>query len=125
MVSITANSTLGNVSKAIAAIQKPPKAASVIRLRYSALIGSRLRRTCAYARCGQSRPSNISNAHSQGAAPCSRRTAATHSTPIASPITRIGYRRLPKLMRRDSPRSLSIRPIRKAGSHQAGPIAPS
>ena len=43
MVSITPSNTLGKVSKAITAIQKPPAIESTSRLRYSAATGFLLR----------------------------------------------------------------------------------
>ena len=43
MVSMTANNTLGRVSKAMTAIQKPPAMESTSRLRYSVATGLRLR----------------------------------------------------------------------------------
>ena len=119
MVSITASSTLGSVSKAITAIHRPPAIASTIRLRYSALIGSRERRINRYATWGQSRALKPSNAHQAMAEACSYSTAATHSEPTPRPIMRMGYMRLPKLRRRAWPLSLSMRRVSPLSTFKA------
>jgi hypothetical protein len=89
-------STLGRRLNCITAIQRPPSAESMVRLRNSARRGSSLRRAIACATWGHTKPLATSSNHHAIGASCSARTEAPPMKPSASPSVRKRWMRRTK-----------------------------
>lgn len=87
--SIVASTTLGSRLNCITAIQTPPSAESIIRLRISYRVGCAPRAASNHAACGQAKAFAASAIHHPIDDWFSCNTEATHTKPSARPRVRI------------------------------------